>query len=266
MYQVASQCFAFPPVPPRCATVYGTMKKTAQGSAERTLCVTAQPEEPLRLESLEDGAYLVPHRCRCQISEKGKPTVELELYYAAGALHPRSVTVTYDPDDNEIRAGDLRLPLNTYLRLAILTVAYEEQPFPGTRSVGLMPVAPGGEASWFRLRGADITPIHYGDWDEELTARADQAIRLSDRRTRRPHARLNDTQRQERLERVAAIYLAAAETGKPPIKTIMEEEYVSRPTAARLVSEARERGLLPPANGPHGWRELQARAHEENDT
>jgi Family of unknown function (DUF6214) len=51
----------------------------------------------------------------------------------------------------------------------------------------------------------------------------------------------------ERLREVATRYRAAVERGDPPTQTIGDEMHASRPTAARWVQKARERGFLGPA-------------------
>ena len=49
---------------------------------------------------------------------------------------------------------------------------------------------------------------------------------------------------EEHLRQVADAYRAAIEDGKPPTQTIADTMHASRPTAARWVQKARERGLL----------------------
>jgi hypothetical protein len=48
----------------------------------------------------------------------------------------------------------------------------------------------------------------------------------------------------DRLRRVAGVYRAALENGDPPTQTVADVLHASRPTAARWVAAARERGLL----------------------
>jgi hypothetical protein len=193
------------------------------------------------------------------ITEKDMPTIELELYFADGRLRPASVTVRHDADESEVRTSDLRFPLSTYLRLATLTVAYEPQEELNPGVVVYLPVAPYGGIAVFALRGDEIAPLHAGDWDDEVTAKADHAMRKPHRRARRPYGRLDQAQQAAFLSRVASVYREAAVAGEAPIKKIMRQEYVSRPTASRWIALARERGLLPAADGPHSWRDLKDR-------
>jgi hypothetical protein len=48
----------------------------------------------------------------------------------------------------------------------------------------------------------------------------------------------------ERLERVAEIYLGALAEGRPPVNAVAEDLPASRSTAGRLVGQARRAGLL----------------------
>jgi hypothetical protein len=50
----------------------------------------------------------------------------------------------------------------------------------------------------------------------------------------------------ERLERVAEIYLSALAEGRPPVNAVAEDLPASRSTAGRLVGQARKAGLLTP--------------------
>ena len=48
----------------------------------------------------------------------------------------------------------------------------------------------------------------------------------------------------EQLQRVATVYRAAIGRGDPPTQTIAAVMHASRPTAARWVARARDRGML----------------------
>lgn len=51
---------------------------------------------------------------------------------------------------------------------------------------------------------------------------------------------------EERIRQVADLYHEALRDGKPPTKYVEQSLHASRSTTARLVREARKRGLIPP--------------------
>jgi hypothetical protein len=142
--------------------------------------------------------------------------------------HPRCRAVQVRGE--RLTSDDLRLPLARLLRQAVAGAA--------------VPVTPGatGEVD----PGAVLAGLlRRGGRERDFYT---QFVNDTDRPRR--GAPVTD----EHLQRVAAVYRAALDRGDPPTQTVADAMHASRPTAARWVAKARERGMLGAA--------LRARAGE----
>ena len=167
------------------------------------------------LTRAEPGSRLIPLNDEFVVPARfvaENDTVSLQIEVDENGPRCRAIEVRGD----RLTSDDLRLPLARMLRQVVATAA-----LPAARR--------GTDAHRF------ATVVGQKPRDREFYR---QYVADTDR------PRRGKSITDEQLQRVADAYRAAMEHGDPPTQTIAAVMHASRPTAARWVARARERGML----------------------
>jgi hypothetical protein len=120
----------------------------------------------------------------------------------------------------QLSSDDLRLPLARLVRHATASAI-----------VGVTPGADGNISGAALVTGLLRRGNRERDFYQQYTSDTDRPRR-------------GQPVPDERLQRVAGLYREALDRGDPPTQTVADVMHASRPTAARWVAAARDRGLL----------------------
>lgn len=181
-------------------------------------------EEAVPFVELADGLQ-VPGRLRAEVTDIGLPAVvEIEVAVREGAVACEYVALRSTPDGPPITREMFRdLPI-AQLSSALMANSALLWDFshPGWGGSGI------DTARVFVVRGVSA-PTDVQDWIRHQTA---------------PKRRRRVT--DDVLQQVAEVYRAHLQEGAPT-QAVAKDRHVSHSTAARYVSQARQRGLLGPA-------------------
>lgn len=182
--------------------------------------ITAVPTPgPWHYVELRDGRA-VPQRFVAETE-----AIRLEIEIDLTTRRPRAISLEIRaPEGGHLTSGDLRVPVARLVRQAV---------------AGAVQAVPEGMVDQRTLLAAILKKTR-------LQAEEDAAFYdayTGDGRTPRQGSPITDKQ----LREVASHYRDALARSSAPTQTIADEMHVSRPTAARWIARARERGFLGPA-------------------